>query len=288
MAALKLIESATVSKDFRLFSRVLRIMNSVRKRMNMEVFSMFVDAFANQSKICKELLPQLDREMKGEDSEGKPLEQPKIPDSVRKFCLPEVELMLATIAVTCFIDAGQVPKAFTTIKQLITRVNSLNRRSMDKLAANAYFYYARCVELTSGKLSDIRREMLDAYRTACLHMNYPSQATLINILLRDYLSCNLVDQAFKFVSKTTFPESRSNAQYARYLYYVGRIKAIQLEYTEAHNTLTHAVRKAPANTCRGFRLAATKLSIIVELLTGEIPDRDLFNQVNLHVFSLIN
>jgi 26S proteasome regulatory subunit N3 len=37
--------------------------------------------------------------------------------------------------------------------------------------------------------------------------------------------------------KTTFPESASNNQYARYLYYLGRIKAVQLEYSEAQARL---------------------------------------------------
>jgi len=252
----------------------------VRKRFNGEVFSMFVEALSEQSKICKSLMSHFDRSMEAVDSEGKAVEKPQIPVNVLKFCLPEAECMIATIAVTHFIDSKKVDVATNVTRSMVQRITTFNRRSMDKLSSNAYFFYARCAEL-NGSLSSIRKEMLDAYRTACLHMNYPGQATLINILLRDYLSCNLVDQAFKFVSKTTFPEQRSNAQYARYLYYVGRIKAIQLEYTDAHNTLTHAVRKAPSNSCRGFRLASTKLSIIVELLTGEIPDRDLFNQHDL-------
>jgi 26S proteasome regulatory subunit N3 len=55
----------------------------------------------------------------------------------------------------------------------------------------------------------------------------------MNIILRSYLHENLYEQARNFIVKTTFPEQASNNQYARYLYYLGRIKAVQLEYSEA-------------------------------------------------------
>ena len=39
------------------------------------------------------------------------------------------------------------------------------------------------------------------------------------------------------MSKSTFPESANNNEMARHLYYLGRIKAIQLEYSAAHQHL---------------------------------------------------
>lgn len=51
-------------------------------------------------------------------------------------------------------------------------------------------------------------------------------------------------QAEKFRAKAQRPEqSRSHTQYCRYLYYLGRIKAIQLEYTDARDYLQQAARK---------------------------------------------
>lgn len=51
-------------------------------------------------------------------------------------------------------------------------------------------------------------------------------------------------QAEKFRAKAQRPEqSRSHTQYCRYLYYLGRIKAIQLEYTDAKDYLSQAARK---------------------------------------------
>lgn len=59
----------------------------------------------------------------------------------------------------------------------------------------------------------------------------------MNIIIRTYLQQNLYEQARNFINKTSFPESVSNNQYARYLYYQGRIKAVQLEYSEAQAAL---------------------------------------------------
>ena len=80
------------------------------------------------------------------------------------------------------------------------------------------------------------------------------------------------------MNKTTFPETASNNEWARFLYYLGRIKAIQLEYTEAHKNLVQSLRKAPQKSAVGFRHTVLKLSITVELLLGNIPERQTFLQ----------
>jgi 26S proteasome regulatory subunit N3 len=120
---------------------------------------------------------------------------------------------------------------------------------------------------------------LAAHRTATLRHDDESQATLLNLLLRNYFFHNLYDQADKLVSKSTFPEKAGNNQAARYAYYLGRIKALQLDYTSAHTYLTQAIRKAPQNNVTaGFQQTANKFFIVVQLLMGEIPERSLFRQ----------
>jgi len=59
-------------------------------------------------------------------------------------------------------------------------------------------------------------------RTCTLRSDHEGQSTLTNLLLRNYLTYNLYDQADKLVSKTTFPESASNNEWARYLFYLGK------------------------------------------------------------------
>jgi 26S proteasome regulatory subunit N3 len=66
------------------------------------------------------------------------------------------------------------------------------------------------------------------------------------------------------------------------MYYLGRIRAIQLSYTEAHEHLTSATRKAPTNSVAvGFYQAAMKFLVVVELLMGDIPERSIFSQAKL-------
>lgn len=99
----------------------------------------------------------------------------------------------------------------------------------------------------------------------------------MNIILRSYLHQNLYEQARSFLVKTSFPEQASNNQYSRYLYYLGRIKAVQLEYSEAQARLIQALRKGPEVGAKGFRAQVMKLQVIVELLMGDIPNRQVFS-----------
>lgn len=102
---------------------------------------------------------------------------------------------------------------------------------------------------------------------------------IIILLLRNYLHYNLYNQADRLVSKISFPEAATNNLIARYFYYLGRIRAIQLDYASAHSHLTNAIRKAPQGAkAAGFLQAAHKLNIIVDLLMGGIPERSIFRQ----------
>jgi len=49
-----------------------------------------------------------------------------------------------------------------------------------------------------------------------------------------------------------------------------------LEYTSSFSNLSQCIRKAPSNTGLGFRIAAQRLLVVVQLLMGEIPERHVF------------
>ncbi|KAJ9067935.1 26S proteasome non-ATPase regulatory subunit [Entomophthora muscae] len=160
--------------------------------------------------------------------------------------------------------------------ELVRFIHALNRRTADKLAARIYFYYARFHEL-KGDLASIRANLLATHRSATLRRDDESQATLLNILVRSYYASNLYEQAHKLLAKSTFPESVSNNQFVRHMYYLGRINALQLDYTSAHQHILQAVRKAPQNAAAaGFLQAVHKLALIVQLLMGDLPDRATF------------
>ncbi|KAI9348231.1 putative 26S proteasome regulatory subunit rpn3 [Obelidium mucronatum] len=185
---------------------------------------------------------------------------------VKAAVLPEVEVYLGFLALLFLHDSADNATGLTLASELFDYVQKLNRRSLDQISAKIYFYYERFFEI-AGRLAEIRP-----------HDN-ESQAVLLNLLLRNYIHFNLYDQADKLVSKTVFPEEAGNSQSARYFYYLGRIKAIQLDYTASHRDLVQAIRKAPKNPkSAGFQQAVHKLAIIVQLLTGEIPERSLFRE----------
>ncbi|OAA64667.1 proteasome regulatory particle subunit [Niveomyces insectorum RCEF 264] len=206
--------------------------------------------------------------------------------SPKKDVIPEIDVFLGILIQVYLFDSKQLQRGFDFSRVLIDRINALNRRTLDSLSAKVYFYYALFSEQLAplppspqSPVVAIRPTLLGALRTAVLRKDVDTQAAVIVLLLRNYLSTSHITQADLLVSHTQFPENASNNQVARFLYYLGRIRAIQLSYTEAHEHLTAATRKAPSSpSAVGFAQTATKLLLVVELLMGDIPERAVFRQ----------
>jgi len=95
----------------------------------------------------------------------------------------------------------------------------------------------------------------------------------MNLVLRNYLQNKEYDLAERFRSQAQQQDvGRSTQQLCRHLHYMGRIHAIQLNYTEARDCLQQALRKAPS-VARGFRVTTLKWLTLVRLLLGEVPER---------------
>jgi 26S proteasome regulatory subunit N3 len=184
--------------------------------------------------------------------------------------------------VTSLLNKGLDVDAVLCSTALVERIRGFNRRSLDLLSSKAYFYFSLSYERI-GKLENIRALLLTLFRTACVHQDESSQSVLLNLLLRNYLKYDLVEQALMLSKCVDFPESASNNQTCRYAYYKGRILAIQLDYPEACNQLKIAARKAPQESAVGFTVTVNKLIIIVQLLMGEIPERSLFNNPEFRI-----
>lgn len=280
--SLGVLEKAVAAKELRLLARVLRGTGHIRNRLTVPLIERFMRAYVPESYAHRALLvealatvpvvPEGDMEVDGKMDAKKGSVLVTTPSSV-----PEVASYLHLLVVLVLIDAKCIEQAVRVARALVESMAACNRRTMDELSARAFFYYARAMELAGG-LSSIRAMLLASYRTATLRHDSASQAVLLNLLLRNYVACNLYDQADKLLSRAPFPETRSNNQLARHLYYTGRIKAIQLDYSEALWNLQQAMRKAPQNSALGFRTSVQKFMIIVQLLTGEIPERSVFRQ----------
>ncbi|GAA5959587.1 hypothetical protein JCM3765_007207 [Sporobolomyces pararoseus] len=195
--------------------------------------------------------------------------------------LPEADCFLSLLVVISLLDRGEYEKGKEFATRLIEKFSALNRRTLDQLMSKIYFYWVRLHELSGDDTSALRPTLLAAQRTASLRHDDDLQATLLPLLLRNYLDHGLYEQADRLVSKTSFPEATAqNSQLARWYYYVGRIRAIQLDYSAANASLLQSIRRAPSDlkAAPGFFQHAYKLSVVVELLMGEIPERRIFRE----------
>jgi 26S proteasome regulatory subunit N3 len=206
-----------------------------------------------------------------------------------KEVLPEVDVYLSILVQVYLYDHKSIHAGAQFSQALVEFLRTLNRRTLDSLSARVYFYYALFFEETAplppspvAAVVSIRKSLLEALRTATLRKDQDIQAAVTTLLLRNYLSTSHISQADLLISHTKFPPAAANNQIARYLYYLGRIRAIQLSYTEAHEHLISATRKSPSSyKASGFYQVSTKLLVVVELLMGDIPDRAIFRQPSL-------
>ncbi|EAN79185.1 proteasome regulatory non-ATP-ase subunit 3 [Trypanosoma equiperdum] len=123
--------------------------------------------------------------------------------------------------------------------------------------------------------------LMSLYRALCVRHDEVGQEMLLNDILALLTLNHQHDLAERVIAtcEISLPH-RSNNQAARYFYYVGLTHALRLGYVEADQFLQYALRKAPERAS-GFRVAATKLSLVVQLLLGEIPPRSDFLQKDM-------
>ncbi|KAI9731069.1 MAG: 26S proteasome non-ATPase regulatory subunit [Claussenomyces sp. TS43310] len=294
-ANFSLLERAVALFDARFTLRALRSISSIRKRLTSDILAQVIaDTYPATNDSAKILLAALDRDHR---AFSKPISSEMDVESTLKNgakkepkeIIPEIGIFLGVLTQIYFLDAKAYQQGAEFSTQLGERIHILNRRTLDALSARLYFYFSMFCEhlaplppVSSSPLVSIRPALLAALRTSVLRKDVDTQSTVIVLLLRNYLATSHITQADLLVSHTTFPENASNNQVARYLYYLGRIRAIQLRYTEAHEHLTAATRKAPSSpSAQGFFQTATKLLLVVELLMGDIPERAAFRLASL-------
>ncbi|WYZ34151.1 hypothetical protein EsH8_I_000427 [Colletotrichum jinshuiense] len=299
-----LLDRAVALFDARFSLRALRSISTIRKRLTPDIIAQAIaesfPATVTSGNVAKQLLIAVGRE-------NVPLGRPSGPEmevdseagkaknggqkKEAKDIIPEIDIFLGILIQVHLYDSKQFQRGADFSQQLADRIHTLNRRTLDSLSAKVYFYYSMfCENLAPQPTSPqspvvaLRPTLLAALRTAVLRKDIDTQASVIVLLLRSYLLTSHIAQADLLVSHTQFPENAANNQVARFLYYLGRIRAIQLRYTEAHEHLTAATRKAPSSACAvGFSQTATKLLLVVELLMGDIPERSTFRQPTLEL-----
>ncbi|KAJ4490181.1 PCI domain-containing protein [Lentinula aciculospora] len=277
-----LIDRAVSTLEPRFTHRVLRTLTTLVKKIDVAIIRNAIEeVYPKESATKTTLLSWLP----SSTTEDVDMQVDSIPTSattakpvpITSEPVPEIDIYLRLLIINQLLKTGgDISKAKDLSFETVKKMQALNRRSLDSIAAKVWFAVERAFEL-GGDLAEARPMFLAAQRTAALRHDDDTQASLINRLLRSYLAYSLYDQADKLVSKTTFPASAGNPQYARYHYYLGRIKAVQLNYSDAHTNLQQAIRRAPpATVAPGFYQAVHKLFVVVELLMGDIPDRSIF------------
>ncbi|KAJ8530297.1 hypothetical protein K7X08_037132 [Anisodus acutangulus] len=268
-----LIESGAYTSEVRRIYRAMRLTMKLRSKLKASILSAFLKyALGPGSKVHAQLsshIPQ-DRHDNQVDVEMSETE------SQSKRLVPELEIYCYLLVLIFLIDQKKYNEAKACSSESIVRLKIMNSRTSDVLASKFYFYYSLSYEL-AGDLAEIRGNLLVLYRSATVRHNKLSQETLVNLLLRNYLHYNLYDQAENFRSKAHQAEALSNQQFCRYLFYQGKIKTIQLEYTDAKDSFLQAAKKGPI-TAVGFQILCNKWAVIVHLLLGEIPERTVFTQ----------
>ncbi|CAH0037792.1 unnamed protein product [Clonostachys solani] len=297
-----LLDRAVILFDARFSLRALRSVSLIRKRLTPDIIAQAIvetfPATPASENIVKNLLAVIGREnvtlgsksgseMEVDSETSKPAKNG--PKKEIKEIIPEIDIFLGILIQVHLFDTKQYQEGADFSQYLSERIQTLNRRTLDSLSAKVYFYFSLFCEHMAplppspeSPVVAIRPTLLAALRTAVLRKDIDTQASVIVLLLRNYLLTSHISQADLLVSHTQFPENAVNNQVARFLYYLGRIRAIQLRYTEAHEHLTAATRKAPSSNCAlGFSQTATKLLLVVELLMGDIPDRSTFRQATM-------
>ncbi|OAL44884.1 26S proteasome non-ATPase-like protein regulatory subunit 3 [Pyrenochaeta sp. DS3sAY3a] len=286
-----LLERAVAQFDSRFTLRALRSISSLRKRLTDRVLcSVIILTYSPNNATARTFIEYIG--MDGEAIQSvvsQYKEEVQLNKNNTKEPLPEIDVYIAILIQVYLFDQKEHDEGAEFSEKLVDKIRELNRRTLDSLAAKAYFYFSLFHEDMDPKppskqsaVITIRGKLLAALRSSVLRKDPDTQASVTTLLLRNYISTADITQADLLVAQTQFPSNAPNNQVARYLYYLGRIRAIQLSYTEAHEHLTSATRKSPsAHVATGFYQASMKLLIVVELLMGDIPDRDVFSQPRL-------
>lgn len=254
--------------DNRYISKIFRELGPLRRKLvnNPDVLPRIIDKTYSNDHPNKSYLVEV---VGKSSSDGMEVEE-----SVQ--VLPEIDVYIHLLVQVSLLDHNKLEELDAFNDRIIRLLSTYNRRSLDFIQAKIWFYISRTKELIND-LYSIRPASLAALRTATLRHDIETTASIITLLLRNYLLTHDISQASNLVEKTDFPESAGNALVARYYFYLAKINAIQLDYSSAHEYVIAAIRKAPQTTlANGFLQSATKLSIVIELLMGDIPELKVF------------
>jgi hypothetical protein len=163
----------------------------------------------------------------------------------------EIDAYLHTLVISLAAQAPELlPAAGEAARELLSALAPHNRRTLDFFQARAWATLALAAEGASGGsegLAALVPSLLAAHRTATLRHDEYGQAVALTTLLRAHVVGRDYEAASSLLSKAVFPEAASSAQLVRYLYYTGRVRAVTMQYAEAHTALLQVRLPAAAH-----------------------------------------
>lgn len=269
------LQKAAANFDNRYVTKVLRDLGAMRRKLQEDpspLVEAIVKTYGAEAPLSSRLLKFLPSDVV---ATAKTSVEPIVEADA---LLPEIAAYLHLLVQLYLLDTNALPELGELSQIIVSLLKSYNRRSLDFILAKLWFYVARAAEL-HNELASLRPELLSALRTATLRHDDQTTASLITLLLRNYLKSHDISQAANLCEKIVFPENAGVALAARYYYYMARVNVVQLDYSTAHECVIAAIRKAPQTKwARGFVQEATKLKIIIELLMGDIPELKVFKE----------
>ncbi len=98
----------------------------------------------------------------------------------------EIRLFGKAVTLMYLVKLKFLDQAKILSTKLLKTIETTNKRYLDSLQAFCIFYKSRAFEL-SGHLRDLRPELFNYYRKACIKADEIGQATVINLILRNFL-----------------------------------------------------------------------------------------------------
>jgi len=158
----KHIEKYVSTKETRFMLRVLRTLVSTRKKLNHKVLRKLITSFYTNSQTAKDgLLEFIDEPMETDNLSTFKARTGKSTQPI----LPELDVYFHLLILLHLIDLERYEQAIKCSDQLMKKITSQNRRTLDLLASKCYFYHLRCYELTN-KMNQIKPFLHSRLRTA--------------------------------------------------------------------------------------------------------------------------
>lgn len=98
----------------------------------------------------------------------------------------EIQLFGLALTLMYLVKFNFAAEAKDLSTKLLKKIEASNKRYLDSLQAFCLFYKSRAFEI-SNQLRDIRPELFNYYRKACIKSDEIGQATVINLILRNFL-----------------------------------------------------------------------------------------------------